>query len=217
MPKEISKKRLVERRGLVYEVNSTIPFTGTATDSLIRGWISERINYKDGLLHGVWEEYHNDIKGEVLEHRSTWRNGVLHGVAENYILNISTDKAVLIERKNYKNGVPDGRYELYSWEKCRLASSYICSDSNSALLKEIGNYKDGKRNGRIESFHDNGQLAMRGNFKDGKQDGLWMQFWNNGELQMKANYKDGKGLAEFFDEEGNFVGTQEYENGVLQE
>ena len=26
MPKEISKKRLVERRGLVYEVNSTIPF-----------------------------------------------------------------------------------------------------------------------------------------------------------------------------------------------
>lgn len=217
MPKEISKKRLVERRGLVYEVNSTIPFTGTATDSLIRGWISERINYKDGILHGVWEEYHNDIKGEVLEHRSTWRNGVLHGVNENYILNISTDKAVLVERKNYKNGVPDGRYELYSWEKCRLASSYICSDSNSALLKEIGNYKDGKRNGRIESFHDNGQLAMRGNFKDGKQDGLWMQFWNNGELQMKANFKDGKGLAEFFDEEGNFVGTQEYENGVLQE
>ena len=104
MPKEISKKRLVERRGLVYEVNSTIPFTGTATDSLIRGWISERINYKDGLLHGVWEEYHNDIKGEVLEHRSTWRNGVLHGVNENYILNISTDKAVLVERKNYKNG-----------------------------------------------------------------------------------------------------------------
>ena len=71
--------------------------------------------------------------------------------------------------------------------------------------------------GMVEDFHDNGQLAMRGNFKDGKQDGLWMQFWNNGELQMKANFKDGKGLAEFFDEEGNFVGTQEYENGVLQE
>ena len=102
MPKEISKKRLVERRGLVYEVNSTIPFTGTATDSLIRGWISERINYKDGLKNAVWEEYHNDIKGQDKQQRSTRRNGVLHGVNENYILNISTDKAVLREKELQK-------------------------------------------------------------------------------------------------------------------
>ena len=49
--------------------------------------------------------------------------------------------------------------------------------------------------GTVEFFHDNGQLEMRGNFIDGKQEGPW----------------------EWFDEDGNLIGTLMYRNGELIE
>ena len=113
--KEISNEQLVERQGLKYEINSTIPFTGSVTHSRFFGWTSKRINYKDGKLDGVWEDYYDDIPEEVLQQRSNWRNGVRHGATETYTLNIFTNAGVLTERKNYKNGKLNGLYETYSF------------------------------------------------------------------------------------------------------
>ena len=130
----------------------------------------------------------------------TGENGELHGVTETYTLNILTNRGVLTERTNFKNGKQNGLYEIYSFEKCPISPSQICSNSNSSLLKERGNVKDGKKNGLSETFHDNGQLDVRGNYKDGKEEGLWEFFYENGQLDVRGNYKDGKeeGLFEYF-------------------
>jgi len=43
-------------------------------------------------------------------------------------------------------------------------------------------YKDGKHDGLIRMWHENGQLKMEAPYKDGKEDGP-VRFWDeNGEL-----------------------------------
>ena len=49
------------------------------------------------------------------------------------------------------------------------------------------------KDGLVETFYENGQLRDRVNFKDGKEDGPW----------------------ECFDEDGNLIKTEEYEDGEL--
>ena len=52
--KEVPSERLVERNGIVYEVNSTTPFTGTSVyDGRLEGTNSYRHDYKNGLLDGL--------------------------------------------------------------------------------------------------------------------------------------------------------------------
>jgi len=38
----------------------------------------------------------------------------------------------------------------------------------------------------------NGQLIDKGNYKDGKKDGLFEAYHENGKLWLKENYKDGE-------------------------
>ena len=55
---------------------------------------------------------HNDIPGEG---------------SETYTLNILTNRGVLTERTNFKNGKQNGLYEIYSFEKS-ISPSQICSN-----------------------------------------------------------------------------------------
>ena len=55
-----------------------------------------------------------------------------------------------------------------------------------------GSFKDGRRHGLWETFHQNGLLLSKGNFKDGERDGPWESFNTDGSLKEILNYKDGK-------------------------
>jgi antitoxin component YwqK of YwqJK toxin-antitoxin module len=87
---------------------------------------------------------------------------------------------------------------------------------NSSQIAERQTYRDGRRDGPSESFHENGQLDITGNLTDGKRNGLFKTFDENGQLETRGNYKDGElhGLFEYFDEEGNLTETVTYQNGV---
>ena len=43
-------------------------------------------------------------------------------------------------------------------------------------IQQINNYKDGKKDGYWESFHDNGQLSEKGNYNDGFRVGIWESY-----------------------------------------
>ena len=58
--------------------------------------------------------------------------------------------------------------------------------------KYEANYKDGKLDGLVVSWHENGQKHTEANYKDGKLDGLWVVWNENGQKAVEANYKDGK-------------------------
>ena len=54
---EVPSDKLVYRNGLIYEINSTIPFTGSFVDYHDNGQISSKGNYKDGKLDGLVEYF----------------------------------------------------------------------------------------------------------------------------------------------------------------
>ena len=39
--------------------------------------------------------------------------------------------------------------------------------------------------------YENGQIREQGNYKDGKQDGKWTAWYENGQKLSERNYKDG--------------------------
>ena len=75
----------------------------------------------------------------------------------------------------------------------------------SKEIQKINNYKDGKKDGYWESFHDNGQLSEKGNYNDGLRVGDWESYHDNGKLWVRGKYtKDGTRDAswEYFDKDG---------------
>ena len=72
--------------------------------------------------------------------------------------------------------------------------------------------------GIIQSFFPNSsQIAERQTYRDGRRDGPSESFHENGKLSVKTNFIDGKleGLYEGFDESGNLIRTQTFKNGEL--
>ena len=75
----------------------------------------------------------------------------------------------------------------------------------SKQIQKTNNYKDGKKDGYWESFHDNGQLSEKGNYNDGLRVGVWESYHDNGKLWVTGKYtKDGIRDAswEYFDKDG---------------
>ena len=67
----------------------------------------------------------------------------------------------------------------------------VTYDENGQLLiKE--NYKNGKLNGNWVAYDENGQLWIKQSFKNGKKDGAWVSYFENEKLGVKGNYKNGK-------------------------
>ena len=75
----------------------------------------------------------------------------------------------------------------------------------SKEIQKTNNYKDGKKDGFWESFHDNGQLSEKGNYNQGLRVGVWESYHDNGRLWVRGKYtKDGTRDAswEYFDKDG---------------
>ena len=78
-------------------------------------------------------------------------------------------------------------------------------EKSPQVIKKRNNYKDGKKDGYWESFHDNGKLSETGNYKKGLRVGIWESYHDNGQLWVRGKYtKDGTRDAswEYFDKNG---------------
>ena len=85
--------------------------------------------------------------------------------------------------------------------------------------KDVGQLKNGKKEGSWVQYHENGQLKHKWNYKDRKKDGENIHYWENGQLWVKENYKDGKKEGEtlVYNENGQFEKTKIYKDGKLIE
>ena len=85
--------------------------------------------------------------------------------------------------------------------------------------KYEANYKDGKLDGLVVSWHENGQKHTEANYKNGKLDGLWVVWHENRQKAVEANYKDGKeeGLETQWHENGQRGIEKNYKDGKLVE
>tara|TARA_B100001250_G_scaffold125281_1_gene106530 strand:- start:86 stop:646 length:561 start_codon:yes stop_codon:yes gene_type:complete len=68
--KEVPSDQLVERNGLLYEINSQEPFNGISVEYDDTG-LREKLTFKKGKLNGPFESYYSggsiSIKGEYLQ------------------------------------------------------------------------------------------------------------------------------------------------------
>ena len=55
-----------------------------------------------------------------------------------------------------------------------------------------GSTLDDVREGPLEVYYENGQLAEKGTYEDGKLDGPFEFYYENGQLKEKGTFKDGK-------------------------
>ena len=59
-------------------------------------------------------------------------------------------------------------------------------DIGTKVEKEI-NYKDGKLEGRMISYFENGKVEKEEQYKDGKEDGQWTYYFENGQIEKEEN------------------------------
>ena len=58
----------------------------------------------------------------------------------------------------------------------------------------------GKKNGRYETYHENGQLQFRGIYVAGKPDGPFESYYENGQLKQKGTLVAGKQCGEWIED-----------------
>ena len=103
-PVEVNSEKLVIRKDITYEINSTTPFTGSSVAFHENGQISNRQNYQDGLLHGLVQYFHENGQ---LSSSLNYTNGKEDGLEEMYAENGET-----LGSGNWINGLQDGEHRF---------------------------------------------------------------------------------------------------------
>ena len=163
--KELPIKKLVERQGVFYEVNSQSPFFGIATS------YSQNQNYREGKKWGSFEVYYGNKDYSQLKSKSEYEDGKETGLWLSYY-----QDGQLKGKLNFEAGKLDGPWESYY---------------ENGQLKEKGRYKEDRLNGLYEGYYPNGQLSSKSGMVKGERDGFHEAYKNNGELIFKRCYKEG--------------------------
>ncbi|MDR3258727.1 MAG: toxin-antitoxin system YwqK family antitoxin [Fusobacteriaceae bacterium] len=142
--KEVRKEDLEERSGVMYEIATGKPYTGT---SLIYDgeFLNTRSEYKNGLLDGKTTiyNYNNNISIET-----TMRKGQQNGSTKVYY-----DSGKLRASGTFKNGKIEGVSKEYH--------------ENGRVMTE-GRYKNGHEHGLFQEYDENGNLINKINYENGK-------------------------------------------------
>lgn len=115
--KEIDSTRLVERKGITYEVNSRDPYTGKAIDiNYERNIVRERLFIK-GLLHGITIEYYDNSQKKM---EATYSGGQLHGIRRTWYKN-----GQLESEANYVNNRLEGQKKRWFEDGHKVAEDLL--------------------------------------------------------------------------------------------
>ena len=104
---------------------------------------------------------------------------------------------------------------LYAPNQQKFYTGWIKEMWNKEQIKTLIQYKDGKRNGLLNRWYENGQKKSEANYKDGKEDGQMNTWYENGHKRGETIFKDGKanGLTIIYNEDGTEKSRRTYKNG----
>ena len=94
-------------------------------------------------------------------------------------------------------------------------SGWVKMMYDSGQVFRLVKVKDGKRNGPIVEWHENGQKKFEGTFKEGKQYGLHVGWHENGQKHYEGNWKNDirdKDTERWWNSKGEEVETVEESN-----
>lgn len=185
----------------------------------------------NGQPDGWWKSYNE--KG-ILVSEGNRHNGLLDSVWTFY-----TEKGTPALQISYRDGVKQGHRIQYStdeyvvedWDADTLLSPVRTYTADHHLKIETP-YLEGKPHGMAMEYDTAGNIiklmyyhrgiltkreSVNRTDKFGFKQGKWKYFWPNGNLRLEGEYVNDKrhGYFKEYDEEGNFLNVQKYENDYL--
>ncbi|MCK9613238.1 MAG: hypothetical protein WC401_00095 [Bacteroidales bacterium] len=128
------------------------------------------------------------------------------------LLLFACDSEIIKETvETYPDGSPKViRYYKENGKERKLIKETLYYSNHQKYME--GGYKEGKRNGKWSSWHQNGNKWSEGNFVDGIDDGERTVYHENGEKYFQGTYKNGKktGVWKFWDDKGELVKKENY-------
>lgn len=188
-------------------------------------------NMVNGQPDGWWKSYNE--KGILIS------EGNRHNTQLDSTWTFYNEQGAVTMKVTYKNGIKHGprtqflsdEYTIENWDADTLLSP-VKTFTNDGRLKRVTPYEAGKPHGMaVEydtagvivklAYYHHGILTKRESVnrtdKFGYKQGKWKYFWPNGNLQLEGEYVNDKrhGYFKEYDEEGNFLLVQKYENDYL--
>lgn len=128
----------------------------------------------------------------------------------------------------FKNGLPDGKWETYrnnklhekrQYKEGRLNGKVLTYASDGKTVVGEGTATGGKRNGRYATYYSNGQLQKEQEYKDGKEHGYLRTYEQDGRLKWDCIYVEGKMHGKqtqlYASNHDAYVRVANYERGTL--
>ena len=177
--KVVSVDKIQDRNGTAYLPNSTTPFSGRAEDYYDNGQLKYEAIY---TLKDEFEGRPVD-ETQVKLVREYYRNGQLRSV---HLASLEGIK----DRTFYENG----RME---YERIWTGRDYWLDSSVATFFYKSGRRKSEssrhEEDGRVlQVWYENGQLKQYAPMKDGKAEGLVREWSEDGQLMSEIIYKEGR-------------------------
>nr|HAD53484.1 hypothetical protein [Algoriphagus sp.] len=151
------------------------------------GFLKRKLIFQDSLLVGKYVEYYGSTgQPDFVDPKAIFTEGQYEKGQKSGQWIYYYPSSEVLRREFYKNGVLDGPFFEY--------------DVDGKLLVEA-TYSDGKFNGKYTAFSSYNYVLETGDYKKGKKIGPWVRY-----------FPDTKTIEaeEFYDENGNRVGTWKY-------
>ena len=171
----VNYETLIDRGGLLYEVNGQKPYTGKVFD-LYKSNGNKKVEgyYRKGIKNGKWTYYTEIGNGK---YKVKYTDGT-------YTVAVFTDSL-----GNDYTGLPitdepeqDGIYLFQEEDKYDF----------SKFSNIFATIKDGEPDGLFIYWYDNGRKWFEETWKGGYVDGLLTEWYSNGQKWSERTYKDGK-------------------------
>ena len=79
-------------------------------------------------------------------------------------------------------------------------------------------FRDGRKHGLYETYHENGALKARVTFKDGLETGAAKHYYADGKLEAEGEFERGRLVrAKKYDEAGKLISDKSDKNGLARE
>ena len=225
------------------QTNTQINPNGHNTFYYTNGKVSSEGMMKDGKPDGYWKAY--SVTG-ILKSEGNRKNGLLDSTwifytetadtleIINYVLHKKSGYNYNYETITEKNNISRHYLkskELYLDDKKEGQSLYFYP---SGKIKQIINYKNGKRQGISKEFDEEGTVITMYEYhndymisrdfinrvNDKKQKtGVWRSFYDDGKIKEEDIYKNGErdGTTKFYSEKGNLINERVYQKGKIIE
>lgn len=209
----------------------TIPTNGYVTLRHDNGKIASEGTMRDGLPDGYWKSYN---KKGILISEGNRKDFLLDSV-----WNFYNEEGKLTMSVNFSQGKKEGKKmtflpeekieEFYKTDKKVGKEKHF--DNQGRLVKEIP-FENGLEEGVAKEYNENGIIILLTEYKagyivrreflnrvdgSGKKQGIWKTFFANDQVKEEGTYVNDRkhGFFKEFNEDGNLLKIEKYENGQL--